>query len=226
MTIPQFIGLAGVAGAGKDTVFDRLKVLGGDKFVRLSVADPLKESVAALFGISLDDLEELKRDPHAFVRLGGADPRAPHMSLLRSLLSVREFLQRYGTESHRGVFGDDFWLDVWEERADKIRFGSDAEVTIVNTSVRFENEAQRILDLGGAIWQVNGPQDDGAGGHESESPLPYDLITEHIDNTVRQVYEETAQGGFGMPNVSVQGGPDFSHLDDQIATLLHGGTLA
>lgn len=214
MTIPRFIGLHGVAGSGKDTVFERLQALGGSDFVRMSVADPLKVSVAALFDVSLDRLEELKRDPRSFVKLGGtgepsrATPGA-HLARHDRILSVREFLQRYGTESHRDVFGQDFWVDIWERQAR----ATPANQIVVNTSVRFENEADRIINkLLGEVWLIEGPQDANAAGHASEQRLPDHLITRVIDNRWRPQAEEFRSG------VS-----SYQYLDDQLATILHGG---
>ncbi len=223
-----YLGLAGVAGAGKDTVFERLQALGGPRFVRMSVADPLKESIAALFDIDLDTLDRLKRDPDSFVKVGGADPDRPGMAIYygggRQRRTMREFMQRYGTEAHRDVFGQDFWLDVWQMNATNAQLEAaggafvtaDAPLTIVNTSVRFENEAQRIIEMGGRVFHVEGPQDVGAGGHPSEKLLPEELITGFFDNTVRSVIERAVEGRLEYET-------DYSHLDDQIATLLHGG---
>lgn len=213
----RYIGLTGVAGAGKDTVFDRLVAVGGDRYVKMSVADSLKESVAALFGITLEQLEELKRDSRAFVDIGrvvehrtAIDDVDVEFEQLVPPMSIRTFLQRYGTESHRDVFGQDFWLEVWEARAARQLYLKNP-CTIVNTSVRFENEAARIIDMGGVVWQVNGPQDAGAGGHSSEVELPDYLITEYIDNETRPTYDS--------------GEPDFSYLDDQLVLLIDGGSL-
>lgn len=208
-----YLGLTGPAGAGKDTVYERLRELGGDRFVRLSVADPLKESVAALFGITLEKLEEIKRDDASCVSVAWLD-RVIADSKCRGF-TMREFLQRYGTEAHRDVFGEDFWLDVWETRASSLhreyanrdwRELVHPTITVVNTSVRFPNEAQRILDLGGEIWDIVGPQDYGAAGHASETPLPRDLVTHVIDNENRLLY--------------ASGEPNYAYLDDQIAGLI------
>jgi hypothetical protein len=227
MTIP-YLGLSGFAGAGKDTVFERLREL-DTRFVRLSVADPLKESVAALFGISPDHLEDLKREPDSIVVLGRDGQEDGEVVLPDVLLSMREFLQRYGTEAHREVFGSDFWLDLWERKASALQDAASgmsihrgpAPLTVVNTSVRFENEARRIIAMGGQVWHVEGPQDDGAAGHESERRLPDSLISHVIDNTVRAPYNGESQAVDG----AVYPVLDFSYLDDQLATLLHGGAL-
>jgi len=211
-----FIGLTGPADAGKDTVFDRMRELGGDRFVRFSVADPLKESIAALLGVSLAHLERMKRDPQASIVLSarvneqGVTKRLGEPLYRVTDLSMRRFMQRYGTEAHRGVFGEDFWLNHWETEAAWMRWHHDRDdVVIVNTSVRFENEARKIRDLGGQVWHVEGRPDANAAGHESENRLPDELIDHVIDNTERDWYDS--------------GEPRFDLLDDQIATLIHGG---
>lgn len=210
------IGLHGKAGAGKDTVYERLLSLGGPKYVRRSIADPMKDSIAALFGVSLERLEELKRDPSSFVKIGGTgepSKQTPgaYMARYDRSMTVRQFMQRYGTEAHRGVFGQDFWLDFWMRQwADTSAQGE----VWVNTSVRFENEAQRIRDVGGEVWLIKGPHD-GVEGHESEVQLPDRLIDRVIDNTERASFSFAEN--CGDPIVDY---PDFSHLDSQVAAFL------
>lgn len=205
-----YLGLSGVAGAGKDTVHARLVALGGARFVRLSVADPLKDAAVALLGCSHDQLEEWKRDGSVGVQLVHE-----HRGGLDGPMSIRLFLQKLGTQVGREIFGESFWLDLWERKAQEIH-EQRRNAVIVNTSVRFENEAQRILDLGGEVWHIDGPQDPGAGTHESEQRLPDELITRVIDNTVRGEIQHID------PDGNLQGSePDFQHLDDQIASILH-----
>lgn len=208
------IGLAGFAGAGKDTTFDRLVAIGGEKFERHSVADPLKESIAALFDVTLDQLEAMKRSESAHVMLDGGR-EAPEGSIS---MSMRKFMQRYGTEAHRDVFGEDFWLDVWKRDWSN---NCPAGVSWVNTSVRFENEARAIIeDLGGEVWWIEGPRDAGADGrHESEHRLPEHLITRVIDNSVR-TFQPTTYLDL-EPGIPVPTHPCHRHLDDQLASILY-----
>lgn len=196
-----YLGLTGVAGAGKDTVCDRLVEI-DRRFYNVSIVEPLKASVAALLGTTLRDLEEWKRDERVKIQVVTQDQINPYVS--RSM-TIRTFLQRYGTEAHRDVFGDDFWLDEWQRRCERIH-AIRKPCTIVNTSVRFENEAERIIDLGGQVWEVVGPQDAGAAGHASESPLPSDLVAATIDNTELLLHDS--------------GEPDYGPLDEQIQDLL------
>ena len=55
----MILGLTGRMGAGKDTVFQRLEAL-YPRVMQVSYARKLKESVAALFGISLEQIEQWK----------------------------------------------------------------------------------------------------------------------------------------------------------------------
>lgn len=210
------LGLAGYAGAGKDTVMERLIVLGGQRFRRLSIADPLKLAMANLLDMSVEQVETMKRNPDAGVDIldGEATIR---------FLPMRVLLQRMGTEMGRKTFGQHFWLDIWEQQVERhqaqsamLRIGP---YTYVNTSVRFPNEAERIIAMGGEVWWVEGPQDAGADGHESEGRLSDGLIDEVIDNTVRSGIGVPA--GVDITYVSKPVEPDYSHLDDQIAGLIH-----
>jgi hypothetical protein len=110
----------------------------------------------------------------------------------------RSYLQEVGTRA-RELFGSDFWVDQVlpcpapptysgyeqakvdaDQRALEARY-PDIDVVAI-TDLRFENEAQRVLNLGGEIWRVNRPGV-GSDGHASEQPLPDDLVTVEIDNS-------------------------------------------
>jgi hypothetical protein len=168
------IGLTGKKQHGKDTVGGILVNEHG--FVRVSYADALKESAAALFDVPVATWDALKNDPHAVVSLERAYGPARE-GIAR--LTVREFLQRYGTESHRDVFGDNFWVNVAKA---KMEAALDGNEDVVVTDVRFDNEAQAIHDLGskyglGQVVCVYRPQvvDDGD-AHASEKLPEYDYV--------------------------------------------------
>lgn len=225
------IGLHGRKHAGKDTVYERILELGGSRFHRFSVADPMKDSIAELFGVTLEQLDEWKNSDSVYVsiiddRQGGmGDETFTHVDL-----TMRRFMERYGTEAHRGVFGNDFWLDFWLEQVEVRRNLVDSlghDLVVVNTSVRFPNEAEAIRERGGVIWRVVGSEEVEAAPAlredgtpiPSEIPLPDSLVDATIDNSHRRSRVEPRDGDF----VEI---PDFSFLDDQIATLIHGGTTA
>lgn len=167
------IGLHGRIGAGKNAAAKRLALLYPD-VVEVSFAAKLKLSAAALLGCTVDDLERWKNNRDALVevhdgtRLGGRQ-------------TVRSFLQRYGTESHRDIFGEDFWLDAALPLEAQLAPGGYDNALYVVTDVRFPNEAQRVKDLGGYTVKVIGP-DEFTSGHVSELPLECDY---GLNNAVR-----------------------------------------
>lgn len=146
----MIIGLAGLKGSGKDTVGAYLVKEHG--FERKSFADPLKRSVAALFDIPFSEVDKLKNDSGARVELDGGPNRVEGegvVSIVYADMTFRTLLQRYGTEAHRGIFGEDFWVDQTLPVQ-----GYYPGRKIVVTDVRFANEAQRVNHLGGALVQV------------------------------------------------------------------------
>jgi len=167
------LGLHGRIGAGKNACAARLLELGHD-VVEVSFARKLKESAAALLDCTVEDLERWKNEPHRVVTVALlVDGLGP---IPGPTQTVRSFLQRYGTEAHRDVFGPDFWLDA------ALPLDRDyTEKLYVVTDVRFPNEADRVRVLGGIMVEVVGPPTD-TGSHVSERPLPCDYA---ILNTIR-----------------------------------------
>jgi hypothetical protein len=167
----MIIGLTGKKGSGKDSVASAL--IEDHGFVRVAFADPLKQSVSALLGIDRDTIEELKNNEYARVIVmdaGGFDRE----QRLHGSQSFREFLQRFGTEAHRDVFGDEFWLDAARQRI--ISLGKDGYDLIVLTDVRFENEATLVRQLGGKIVEVHRPGINHPDNHPSEQTPVADMI--------------------------------------------------
>jgi hypothetical protein len=170
----MILGLSGKVDAGKNTVAQRLAVLSPIPVVEISYAAKLKESAAALFGVRVADLERWKNNPVARVTISA--PGGVHHQQ-----TVREMLQRYGTESHRDVFGADFWLDAALPSNVVYDATGDKAALYVVTDVRFQNEADRIRELGGTVVRVVGPNNE-TGSHPTERPTKADVV---IKNKVR-----------------------------------------
>lgn len=166
----MLIGLNGNKGSGKDTVGAYLVENYG--YERLSFAEKLKDSAGALFDVEPILWDVWKNDPHAKVAL--INDVGKILNRTRSM-TVREFLQRYGTESHRDVFGQDFWVD----HAIK---GIDPNKNYVFTDARFDNELQKIKDLGGMNIRIIGRGSNGD-SHVSEAEPSVNLIDYRVDNT-------------------------------------------
>jgi hypothetical protein len=184
----MLIGLKGYKGVGKDEVGNYLVHRHG--FTKHAFAGKLKEALAALFDISVDQVDDFKRD------YGGSLPRVEvHIDIGGTVdysHSWREILQRFGTEMGREVFGQDFWVDLLlplqDNWADTELLHSDRVIT----DARFVNEAERIKLLGGYIVEVIRPGF-GASNHLAETPLPRELIDFEImnDDDLRTLYQRT-----------------------------------
>jgi hypothetical protein len=166
------IGLSGYKGSGKDTVADYLVERHG--FIKISFAKKLKQSASALFGIEEDNWEVWKNDPNIKISIKTENSSEP--SLEHAKLTAREFLQRYGTEAHREIFGDDFWV---ENAFSDVNNFSDYVVP----DCRFENEINEIHKRGGLVVRIDrqlvSPD---SLLHISEAPPNPDLIDWHLDN--------------------------------------------
>lgn len=163
----MIIGLTGKAQSGKDTACRIIrKIL--PQAERKAFADPLKESVCALFGLTRQELDAWKLDSKVHVQFVSHVPGMQYPMLMNAPLTMRELLQRYGCEAHREIFGEDFWLEVAlpsrEYYQNKI---------VVVSDVRFDNEARHIRTLGGIVISISRPgmQLDVGGGHPSEADI-------------------------------------------------------
>jgi hypothetical protein len=173
----MLIGLNGFRGVGKNTAADYLTQAYG--FKQVSFAAPLKQSVADLFDISLEQIEEWKNNVSIRVEIvndGDAKYDPIHAFTLPPIKSqsFREFLQRYGTEAHRDVFGEDFWVD---RAFDQIEGAGD----YVFSDARFVNELEAIKGYGG--FNVRVERDVAVeDSHASEQIPPADLIDYFVSN--------------------------------------------
>jgi hypothetical protein len=172
----MLIGLHGKARAGKDTAFgyiDEYFEQTATAVYHKSFALPLKVSALAALGIDTADplgvCDKLKEEGHIRWSYG---PPSEHGDI-----TGREYLQKYGTEAHRDVFGQDFWVKACLPDG-FLHMGT----VVVVTDVRFPNEAERIHELGGSVWQIiRGKQDD-SDAHASEQPLDEKLIDAVVHN--------------------------------------------
>lgn len=166
----MILAFTGYKGSGKSEAASYL--VEHHDFVRVSFAAPLKKSAAALLGVTVAELEEWKNQPRMLLWLiNGMQP-------VKSL-SIREYLQRYGTESHRNVFGDNFWVEQAMNMMQSL-IASGCQRIVID-DCRFENEREALVARGGRIVRIDRPGvEGGADTHPSERPLANpDLI---IDN--------------------------------------------
>lgn len=196
----KVIGLTGVARSGKDTVagliVDELRECGLDTR-REGFADRLKLSAALALGLPVkgegaDAVVSAVASCDALKVCGSIQTLIEHgpYDVQEVTVNGREYLQRYGTEAHRDLFGDDFWVDALlplQRRsighggviADPAR--DDCDVLVI-PDVRFDNEARRVLKYEGEVWRVTRPGVDAVNAHASESGIPDDLVTREVGN--------------------------------------------
>lgn len=147
---PIILAFTGKLGSGKSTAAKYMVDEHG--YEHFSFARALKKSFAALFGITVEEIEEWKNDPACTIML--TRPNG-----MRSSMTLREGLQRYGTESHRDIFGSNFWVDfAMQNLPDKA----------VCDDCRFPNEAAAIRCWGGKIIEIRRDSVGDTGSHASE----------------------------------------------------------
>jgi len=164
----MLIGLCGPAGAGKNTVADFLADSNGAPFAQIAFADPLYECVSTITGLSVSRLKDRETKETVIPWLGK---------------SPRQLLQTLGTEWGRGTVHPEIWIRIAMERAaHHLTFNG-----VVITDVRFDNEAQAIIDAGGEVWKVARPGwrclAEDAAAHQSEAGVSAHLIARAIDNS-------------------------------------------
>jgi len=139
----KIIAICGFIGSGKGTVADILDE--EYAYTKVSFADTLKDSVAAVFGWPRHLLEgdtEASRVWREQVDTWWAT------RLHISHLTPRWVLQQWGTEVCRMSFHDDIWAASVENRIRNNPFN------IIIPDCRFPNEVRTIRNLGGEVWWV------------------------------------------------------------------------
>ncbi|MCP3138133.1 deoxynucleotide monophosphate kinase family protein [Pyxidicoccus xibeiensis] len=130
----NFICLAGVSGAGKDTVGSLLTRHHG--FERVAIADPMKAILMTLFQLSPDQLWGDGRN--------SVDPRLGK--------SPRELYQRFGQTCVE--LDAEVWLRPFRLRVESLL---KAEGRVVCTDLRTSREWKLARALGAELWLVERP---------------------------------------------------------------------
>lgn len=168
----KLIAFTGLPRSGKDSAADWLILHG---YVRLRFADPLKEAAAILLGRTV---AECNGD-------GGFDREAV---MSEWGFSMRDFLQRFGTEAMRNNFGQDFWLKHMRRRLESLPPYHGCTRAAVITDCRFDNEAALVRELGGIVVEIRRP---GLvpSAHVSDKGVEPDIVLDN-DGTMPQFAEK------------------------------------
>lgn len=162
MTPFKLIGLAGLAGAGKDTVRDMLE--NEHDFTGLAFADPIRDMLGALLadnGFSTKWMFERPLKEQPIDGLG---------------LSYRHLAQTLGTEWGRQQ-RPDFWLRIAQSRIERHRKTGARKFVV--SDVRFVNEAEWIRAQGGEVWLIKRPGVAAVRDHESERQVA-DIVADRV----------------------------------------------
>lgn len=162
----MIIGLAGKARSGKSTIARYLAMQ--YNFIELSFAEPLKDMVKVLLShiYPEDELEGkyklLEND------------KTQEIELLHQ--TYRFLLQTLGTEWGREIVYKDIWSSILEKKLQQNR------VNVVISDLRFNNEADLIVEYGGKIILIERDSIE-VSEHKSETETirPHYLIKNNSD---------------------------------------------
>lgn len=202
----MIIGINGYAGSGKDTVGEIIKQLQPHEHWEIKkFAGKLKDVASTILGIPtlmFEDQEFKKKT-------------LPQMWSNHGLpMTVRDFLQRLGTDALREGLHPNTWVNalMMDYKEQLINIINDEGYQFeerypnwVITDCRFPNEAIAIKNQGGVIVRINRPGINAVNAHPSEVALDhwhFDYVVENDEGIVelkhqvrdilKQVYEDIA----------------------------------
>lgn len=163
------VGLSAKARTGKSTAAEILRT--EHDFVEVTLKNEMVRVLAPLFDTLPSTFEEGKDEPS-----GDLFGRTP-----------RHVMQSFGTDWAREQIDKDFWIVLLHRSISRLldnhrksrNFGK-KPLKIVVSDIRFDNEAQYILDMDGTVLQLvrTGYMDrTNVEGHASEEGISSDLIT-------------------------------------------------
>lgn len=155
----KVVGFIGTIGSGKDYNAD--KWVFEKNYLRISFADPLRLLISMIFG--KDTMyEKYSRFKQSSIILG----------IFWKSLTGREFIQRLG-DGMRAIFGSELFIDFMDRKIESL---SPDIPGVVIPDVRYPNEAEYILQLGGDLFFCN---------YESDR---YDCTSKHISEQLAQTF--------------------------------------
>lgn len=156
----DIVAFTGFKGSGKTTAAQAVAELDG--WTKMSLADPLRDGVQAIFGFSDEQMTDraLKETPDPVVGV-----------------SYRRAAQDVGLFC-RETYGEDFWIRVLDSRI------KNTDDSVVIDDVRFLNEAEFVRSQGGAVIGIERPGVECDDDHPSETEM-----RDHWDDMVDGIIE-------------------------------------
>lgn len=176
----MIIGLSGYAKSGKDTVAEMIKDIQKPDWKIKKFSGKLKIIASLLTGIPAEKFEDQEFKQSYLGPEWSYPVDIPNHGAEEWDMSVREFLQRLGTDAVRNGLHTNAWVnalmadyleeDKVEKLGDYVSRVTPASKWII-TDVRFPNEAQAIKDRGGVIVRIERPGIAPVNAHPSETAL-------------------------------------------------------
>jgi len=182
----MIIGISGYSGAGKDEVGKIIQSIAPDYNWEIKkYATKLKECASILTGIALNNFEdeEFKNSNLGpewntldyLYRYNVPEPTEDtiplEISSVQKPMSVRELLQKLGTDAIRDKFHPDTWVNALMVDYQPIHHDPLVMPNWIITDTRFINEAIAIKNAGGIIIRVDRPWITPKNNHRSETEL-------------------------------------------------------
>jgi hypothetical protein len=157
----MLVALAGYKEVGKSTV---AKILIEEGFYSLPLMGTARDMIHSL-GVPWENITGSKKN-EPLAMLGGQCGRTA--------------LKTLSTEWARSLFGEDFWLKIWEHKYNEL-ISFTPETNVVIEDMRLTRESSYVHEKRGIIIRIDRPgkgPETGPGGHRTEQEI--DLIKHDI----------------------------------------------
>lgn len=205
----MIIGISGRIASGKNTVGDIIEKLcltnNGPKFEQKAFAGKLKQMASLLTGIPVEDFEDQEFKKSYLGAEWGTVESNPLNAVpvfenieFNHLMSVRELLQKLGTEAIRNGLHPNAWVNALMCEYKRPKLSEYNPSNWIITDVRFPNELEAIEDVKGLTLKVVRPVEKSktpARLHPSETSLDkaefnYTIIN---DGSIADLIEKVRQ---------------------------------
>ena len=167
----MIIGISGYSGSGKDLVGTIIQEISLNKWHIKKWAGKLKTIASILTGIPVENFEDQEFKKTLLGPEWGTVKNIPLNGVpafadmqFNSLITVRDFLQKLGTEAIRDSLHENTWVNA-------TMIDYTAESNWIITDTRFPNEAEAIKKAGGIVVRINRPGVQPINPHPSETSL-------------------------------------------------------
>jgi hypothetical protein len=167
----MIIGISGYSGSGKDLVGTIIQEISLNKWHIKKWAGKLKTIASILTGIPVENFEDQEFKKTLLGPEWGTVKDIPLNGVpvfadiqFNSLMTVRDFLQKLGTDAIRDGLHENTWVNA--TLADYT-----TESNWIITDTRFPNEAEAIKKAGGIVVRINRPGVQPINPHPSETSL-------------------------------------------------------